>query len=143
MSLFRNNTYIGNVQLAAIQPSEKFKLSFGVDDRIKVKYKMIDNSHSENGFLTSNKVINRLYHAEITNNHTKPFNIVMLEHIPVSQNENITVELTKETTEPTTLNNDDRPGVLAWNYVYEKNSKKDITVNYQISYPKDQMIQGL
>ncbi len=143
VSLFRDNTYIGNLLIAAIQPSEKFKLSFGVDDRIKVKYRMINNTHSENGFLTTNNVINRLYHTEITNHHTKPFNIEMLEHIPVSQDENIKVELSDDTTEPTETNSEDRPGVLAWRYLYKANSKKRIAINYQITYPKDQIIQGL
>ncbi|MFV2061289.1 MAG: mucoidy inhibitor MuiA family protein [Gammaproteobacteria bacterium] len=143
VSLFRDNSYIGNQRLEQIQPSEKIKLSFGIDDRIKVDYKLITDKHSENGFLTTNNVINRLYHTDITNHHTIPFTIELQQQIPVSQDETITVELSEKTTQPLNEDSDDRPGVLTWKYLYQPNSKKQISLGYQVSYPKDKVIQGL
>jgi len=143
VSLFRDNTYIGNQTIAMVRPSEKIKLSFGVDDRIKVDYRMVSDKRSETGFLTTSNVVTRLFRAEITNHHTIPFNIELLEHIPVSQNQKIMVELSDKTTPSTTKNLDSRLGVMAWKYLYLPKAKRQITIGYNVTYPKDLIVQGL
>jgi len=142
VSVFRDNTFIGNLALGLVRPSEKIELSFGVDDRIQVDYRMVSDEHSQSGIISKDKVVNRLYRVEITNHHTTPFNIVLLEHIPVSQDERIEVELSKQTTPPTKKDLDDRLGVMEWRNNYKPNEKKKITIGYEVRYPKELKVRG-
>jgi len=142
VSVFRDNTFIGNLSLDLVRPTEKIKLSFGVDDRVQVDYRLVSDEQSKAGIITKERVIKRLYRIEITNRHAKPFEIVLLEHIPVSQDERIKVELSKQTTTPSQKDLDDRLGVMAWRNLYQPNEKKRITVGYEVRYPQKLKVQG-
>jgi len=143
VSLFRDNTYVGNLHIDLVRPSEKIKLSFGVDERIKVNYRLVTDDRAIKGFLSDDNVINRLYQIDIVNHHKKPFTIELLEQIPVSQDEQIQIELTEKTTPPTEKNIDSRLGVMAWKYLYQPNDKKKIIIGYQVRYPKNLNLLGL
>ncbi len=142
VSVFRDNAFIGNSRMKLVRPSEKIKFSFGVDNRVKVDYRMVSDERSQAGIISKDKVVKRLYRVEITNHHAKSFDIVLLEHIPVSQDERIEVELSKQTTQPTQKDLHDRLGVMAWRYSYQPKEKKKITIGYELRYPKELNVQG-
>ena len=58
----------------------------------------------------------------------------MLDQIPVSQNADITVELTGKTA-PTRRDVDDKRGVLAWDMKLEPDEERVIEFGYRATWP--------
>jgi uncharacterized protein (TIGR02231 family) len=142
VALFRDNAYIGNAQLELIRPSEEIKLSFGVDDRVGVQYRLVSDKSSQSGIIQQDNVVERRFRTEITNHHQRPMKITVVDHIPVPQDERIEVELLDTTTQPTRKNPDERLGLLEWTQTYKPNETKTISSGFRLRYPKDLQVPG-
>jgi len=57
--------------------------------------------------------------------------------LPVSENEEISVEMLSSTTPPTTTNLRDKRGVLEWAFEAKPGEVKDISFAWRVRWPKD------
>lgn len=142
MAVFRDGAFIGNGHLDLLRGGETFKLSFGVDDRIRVKYRLAGGQRSSEGLLTKDRRVERRYEIEVTNLHKRAMTIAVQDQLPVSRDERIEVELLKATTEPTARDLDDKTGVLAWTYDYQPGETRDITFGYAVEFPEKASVYG-
>lgn len=142
MSLYRNGNYVGNSFIQQKQSGEELKLSFGEDDKVKIKYMPDPDKKRKDGILFGKKkVVERHYQVSINSNHSKSFPISISDVIPVGSDENIKVKRLGET--PTLIDLDDKKGVVSWDKVLEPKKKLKIKYGYSVSYPEDKIIPGL
>jgi uncharacterized protein (TIGR02231 family) len=134
VSLFRDSVFVGNGQLPLLAPGEEHELGFGVDDMIRVRHAIADQTRGESGWVSTSKTDVRNYRITVKNMHQRPIQVRILDQIPVSQNEAIKIDLLGRT-QPTRRNVDDRRGVLAWDMTLTPDEEKAVEFGYRVTWP--------
>jgi uncharacterized protein (TIGR02231 family) len=142
-AIFRDGAFIGNGALKTVRPGETFELSFGVDDRVEIDYRKLTDKRSSEGLLGGEERITREYRIEVTNRHKEAMPVTIEDQMPVPQDERIRVSLTRDTTNVTTQDPDDRKGVVAWTETVKPGAKKTITFGYYVQYPNKLSVEGM
>ena len=63
------------------------------DPGITVKYDVLGEKRGESGIISSSSTDERNYRVTVTNQHPRPIEVLVIDQMPVSLNEDITVEL--------------------------------------------------
>lgn len=137
--LFRDGTFVGTGDVPLLPPGEEYKLGFGIDDQVKVKYAVLEEKRGESGIISTSHVDSRSFRVNVKNLHERPINVTILDRVPVSQNDEIKVEYTGRAT-PTTQNVDDRRGVVAFEAKLDPDEEKILEYGYRISWPASKSI---
>ncbi|KAJ8497000.1 hypothetical protein ONZ45_g12224 [Pleurotus djamor] len=105
-SVYVDGSFVSKTQVPASNPQETFDCPLGPDPSIRVKYHPLSKKLTQSGFYT--KQASRVYTQQITIHNTKtiPVNdLTMIDHIPISEDSQITVKLIEPAlTIPTQLN---------------------------------------
>ncbi|MGK0269736.1 MAG: hypothetical protein ACI88H_000368 [Cocleimonas sp.] len=142
MSLYRNGNYVGNSFLRQKLSGEEINLSFGEDDKVKIKFLPDPDKKRKDGLLFGKKkVVERHYKVSITSNHNKSYPISISDVIPVSSDENIKVKSLGAL--PTKKDIDDKKGVVSWDKTLAPKEELKIQYGYSVSYPEDKTVLGL
>lgn len=134
VALFRDATFVGNGRLPLLAPGEDHELGFGVDDLIRVRHAIAEQTQGESGWVSTSKTDLRNYRITVKNLHQRPIEVHVLDQIPVAQNEAIKIDLLGRTP-PTRRNVDDKRGVLAWDMTLAPNEEKVVEFGYRVSWP--------
>jgi uncharacterized protein (TIGR02231 family) len=134
VSLFRDATFVGNGRLPLLAPGEEHELGFGIDDSIRVRHAIAEEKRGETGILTTSKTDDRSYRITVKNLHGRPIQLSVLDHVPVSQNAEIKVDLTGKTA-PSRRDVDDKRGVLAWDFQLAPDEERVIEFGYRTTWP--------
>jgi uncharacterized protein (TIGR02231 family) len=140
VSLFRDATFVGSGRLPQLAAGEEHELGFGSDDSIRVRHAVLDEKRGESGLITSSKTDQRNYRIAVKNHHPRAMTVAVLDQIPVSQNQDIKVELIAKT-QPTRKDPEDKRGVMAWDIKVEPNEEKLIEFGYRVSWPADKRVR--
>jgi uncharacterized protein (TIGR02231 family) len=139
VSLFRDGTFVGTGKLPVLSPGEEHELGFGIDDLVRVKYAISEEKRGETGLISTSRTDSRNYLLSIKNMHERAIGLAVFDQMPVSQNQDIKVELTGRTA-PTKQNVDDKRGVLAWEGKLEPDQEQVIEFGYRVSWPSAKSI---
>ncbi|NBD95645.1 MAG: mucoidy inhibitor MuiA family protein [Gammaproteobacteria bacterium] len=137
VTLYQDDTLVGQTRFAGVAPGEELASSFGVDDRITVEYELVRDDRSEEGMLRKSTVLTRVHRVSISNGHSRAIDLTVFDAMPVSRDERIEVSLTESSTQPDRRDVEDRPGVLAWDREVPARGAQDLTVGYRLSFPED------
>ncbi|RTZ62945.1 MAG: hypothetical protein DSZ29_07545 [Aquificaceae bacterium] len=140
--LHRDGNFIGNSYLAMHQTGEKIKLSFGEDDKVKIKFIPDPDQKGKDGLLFGKrKTVKRNYHFTVVNRHNKAYDISFSDMIPVPANEDIKVTLKGD--KPTRNNDKDKKGIAIWERHLAPNKMLKLEYGYEVTYPEDKVVLGL
>ncbi|MBX9646373.1 MAG: mucoidy inhibitor MuiA family protein [Xanthobacteraceae bacterium] len=138
VSIYRDGTFVGRGQMAAAGKDETVRLGFGADDKIKIERAVLKRNEGSAGLIvTTAKTDERAFKTTVRNGHDFPLRIAIEDQLPVSENEEIQVEMLPATTPPTATNLCDRRGVLEWAYEAKPGEVRDISFAWRIRWPKD------
>ncbi len=140
VSLFRDATFVGSGRLPQLAPGQEHELGFGSDDSIRVRHAVLDEKRGESGIITSSKTDQRNYRIAVKNHHPRAMTVTVLDQVPVSQNQDIKVELIAKVP-PSRKDPDDKRGVLAWDVKVEPDEEKQIEFGYRVSWPADKRVR--
>jgi uncharacterized protein (TIGR02231 family) len=140
VSLFRDGTFVGTGRLPQLTPGETHELGFGADDAVRVKYALIEEKRGESGIITSSKSDVRNFRITVKNAHAQDIQLTVMDQIPVSQHQDIKVELISKVP-PTRRDVDDRRGVLAWDQKVTAGEEKVIDFGYRVTWPAAKAIE--
>jgi uncharacterized protein (TIGR02231 family) len=148
MSVFFGSDYIGTTQTLDVAPMEMFRVNFGVDQNIKVKRERIKKFEEDTGFTGKTHRITYEYKITLENFKSTDVTVKVVDQIPVSTNDAITVKLVDTnfptiTEEPSASDNKAK-GMLEWRAKLPADPKRknEITYKYYIEYPKGTAISG-
>lgn len=141
VSLYRDGNFVGNSDLPQLQKGEDLKLSFGEDDRVKVKFTTLPESTSEKGLITTKENLERQYEVTVENHHDKNLTITLYDNIPVAEHEDI--QITRTGAKPNQQDIDGKKGVVAWEREVDNGGSTTLKYGYTVSYPKDKTVEGL
>ncbi len=144
VNLFRDGAFIGKTYLPMLRPDDVEELAFGIDDNVTVKRNTLKDKSSESGIISKESSLERNFVTEIQNLHKEPVEIAVLETVPVSQDEQITVEILKDkTTSGYEADLKDVKGVTRWTKQLAPQEKAKVTLGWRVTWPKDKNISGL
>jgi uncharacterized protein (TIGR02231 family) len=142
LSVFRDGAFIGTSNLALLRPAEEVSLGFGVDDKIRVEYRVEDRKQEGGGLFDSTRRVERRFRLTVANHHSQPLEIAVLDQLPVPSDERIEVALLGDTTKPFVADWEDRKGVLAWTRTLAPAEEEVIKFGYVMTYPDDLKLGG-
>jgi uncharacterized protein (TIGR02231 family) len=138
VSIYRDGTFVGRGRMAAAGKDETVRLGFGADDKIKIERSVLKRNEGSAGILvTTSKTDERAFKTTVRNGHDFPIRIAIEDQLPVSENEEILVEMLPSTTPPTSTNLRDKRGVLEWAFEAKAGEVKDIGFAWRVKWPKD------
>jgi uncharacterized protein (TIGR02231 family) len=143
VSVFRDGAFVGMDSMDMLRPQEVEQFGFGVDDKVRVEYRLEDGEQSTSGIFTDNQHVERRYRIEIANHHSKPMEVTVLDALPVSQDERIEVGQLSDSTRPTKTDWEAHKGVLAWTYDLKPAEEKVINFGYSLTYPEGTIVAGM
>jgi len=143
VSVFRDGAFVGMDGMDMLRPHEEEQFGFGVDDKVRVEYRLETGEQSTSDLFTDNQHVERRYRIEVANHHSKPMEITVLDALPVSQDERIEVERLSGTTRPTKTDWEDHKGVLAWTYEFKPAEERVIDFGYALTYPEGTIVAGM
>lgn len=143
VSVFRDGAFVGTSSMDMLRPKEVEQFGFGVDDKVRVEYRLEDGEQSTSGIFTDNQHVEKRYRIEIANHHSKPMEVTVLDALPVSQDERIEVEQLSDSTRPTKTDWEAHKGVLAWTYELKPAEERVINFNYALTYPEGTIVAGM
>ena len=138
VSIYRDGTFVGRGHMTAASKDETVRLGFGADDKIKIERAVVKRSEGSSGLIvTTSKTDERAFKTTVRNGHDFPIRIAIEDQLPVSENEDIQVEMLSSTTPPTATNLRDRRGVLQWAFDAKPGEVRDIAFAWRVRWPKD------
>lgn len=130
-NIFFEGTYIGKSLLDVRSASDTLQLSLGRDKNVSIKRVKIKD-HSSRQFIGTKKEETRTWRTTVKNNKSQAINLIVLDQVPVSNHEDIEVELVsfskgihqKET------------GEIKWELTIDPSANKEFELKYSVKYPK-------
>lgn len=138
ISIYRDGVFVGRGSMAAAGKDETVRLGFGADDKVKIERSVVKRNEGSAGLIvTTSKTDERSFKTTLRNGHDFPIKVAISDQLPVSENEDIVVEMLPQTTPPTTTNAHDKRGVLEWAFEAKAGEVRDINFAWRLRWPKD------
>ena len=138
IAIYRDGVFVGRGQMAAAGKDETVRLGFGADDKVKIERAVVKRNEGSAGLIvTTSKTDERAFKTSVRNGHDFAIKIAIEDQLPVSENDDIQVEMLPSTTPPTATNVHDRRGVLAWAFEAKPGEVRDISFAWRVRWPKD------
>ncbi|CUT13371.1 Aspartate ammonialyase EC 4311 [Bradyrhizobium sp.] len=138
VAIYRDGTFVGRGKLSASAKDDIVRLGFGADDKVRIERAVLKRNEGSAGLLvTTSKTDERAFKTTIRNGHDFPIKVAIEDQLPVSESEDILVEMLPATTPPTASNIRDKRGVLEWSFDAKPGEIKDINFAWRIRWPKD------
>ena len=134
VSLFRDGAFVGTGKLPVLAPGEEHEIGFGSDDQVRVRHAVLKQTRGETGLISSARTDSRRFRITVKNQHERAVELVVLDQIPVSLNEEIKVDLLGPT-KPTKRNVDDKRGILAFESKLDPEQERVIEFGYRVTWP--------
>jgi uncharacterized protein (TIGR02231 family) len=136
VNLYRDGTYVGQGSLPLLNPGQDATLGFGADDLIVVERKEVKRLSAEEGILTSSNTEERSWDIVVKNLHTDKTQVTVVDRMPFSAREDVTVEPLRDQTPPTLKDYKKRRGVMAWTLDIDSKGEKTVRTGYKITMPE-------
>lgn len=136
-NIYFENSFVGNTFINPNTTEEKMSISLGRDKNIIVSRNVLQD-FTEDKFLSSD--IERIfgYEFSVRNNKKSSIKLVMEDQIPISQNEDIEVELKDKSGAEL----DKNTGIVKWKMEISPAEIVKKKFVYSVRYPKDKIING-
>jgi uncharacterized protein (TIGR02231 family) len=140
VAIYRDGVYVGRGQMAMTAKDEDVRLGFGADDHIKIVRSTVRQVEGSAGIINSAKTERREYKTSIRNGHDAQVRVVIEDQAPVSEIDDVKVELLPATTPPTEKDVRNRRGVMAWSLDVAPGEAKDIRIAWRVRWPADKAV---
>lgn len=133
--------FTGKTYLPTIAPEESTTVSFGIDERVKVKRELKKSKVSKGGLFSNKTKYEFIYENSIKNFHNKEIQCTIVDQVPIPQSSDIKVGGVKLEPKPTEEDKD--RGIYYWEVPLNPGAEYKITVSFTVEAPADEEIQGL
>ena len=126
------------------KPGEEFEINLGADRDVIIKREKVKDKSQETFFGKIERLtIIRELAFKITVEDLKDKNVKLklLDSVPVSKTDKIEVKDLKIAPDPAKTNYQDKEGVMFWEMDLKSKEKKEISIEFTVTYPKDTPIE--
>ena len=145
-NLFIDGSFAGKTSLGYISPGEKFDISLGIAENVKVQRMLVKKFRDETLIATipSSKIATKYEYKIIIENFQNTETLCnIFENIPVPEDDRIQVNIDQVSLEPNLKDWDDKKGVWMWELLLQPMEKIEINIVYSVIHPRDLQIIGL
>lgn len=129
--IYFENTFMGKSILDVSNVGDTLQLSLGVDKGLVIN-RMQKTNYTSSQFLSSKKEEARSWLIKIKNNKNQIINLRLLDQVPVSEFQEIEVDVEEKSNGKINVTN----GEVVWNLNMAPGEQKEIKLHYQVKYPK-------
>jgi uncharacterized protein (TIGR02231 family) len=140
VAIYRDGIFVGRGQMPMTSKEEYVRLGFGADDKVKIARSTVRQTEGSTGIISSAKVELREFKTAVRNGHDAPIKVVIEDQVPVSEIDDVKVELLPTTTPPTERDVRNRRGVLAWSFDAAPGEAKEIRIAWRVRWPADKAV---
>ncbi|MHC2331892.1 mucoidy inhibitor MuiA family protein [Bradyrhizobium sp. USDA 4454] len=138
VAIYRDGIFVGRSRMATAAKDETVRLGFGADDKVKIERTVVKRNEGSAGLIvTTSKTDERAFKTTVRNGHDFPIKVAIQDQLPVSENDDIVVEMLPSSTAATTTNLRDKRGVLEWAFEAKAGEVRDINFAWRMRWPKD------
>ena len=139
-NIFLNGHYTVQSNLHTTKAGGLLELPLGADENIRIKRNITPMQRKE-GILKQQDITDYAVTIEIGNYKQKPIAIRVLDQLPITQNDEITIEYL-EASHPFEQKEKNHQGILYWDLEIPAGQTETIELNYSISRPKNWKLWG-
>ena len=129
--VFFEDAYVGKTLLDIRFVTDTLQISLGRDKKVSVQREKMKEFTTKQ-FLGSKKEETLTWKTTVKNNKSKPIVITILDQVPISNMEDIKVEVLNTTNGKQNTEN----GEIKWEIEIPALSKKEFELKYSVEYPK-------
>lgn len=133
IDVLRRGAFIARYPLPYVPAGGRFQLSFGLEERVRVKRLVIDEIARDRGILGGTRRHNYTYRFELESYLDRPDEIEIAEHIPVSELADIQVGFDASTSPGYQHNAPD--GIVTWRIALRPGEKRALSLRYFVDVP--------
>jgi uncharacterized protein (TIGR02231 family) len=137
-SVFHDADFVGSTLLETWAPGEEVELALGLDDRIRVERKLTRRTATK-AALSSTRRREVEYRTTVANHTPRPAKVTVLDQIPVSRDEGITVRAFK--VDPNPADHTDL-GVLSWKLELAPGETKEVNMSLRVELARGVEMSG-
>ncbi|MEG4858656.1 mucoidy inhibitor MuiA family protein [Microcoleus sp. K1-B6] len=137
-NIFRDNTFVGSVQLENVSPGQEYKLNLGIDEGLKIERELVERQVDKK-LIGQQRRMSYAYRLNVTNLHQVQVHLTLKEQLPVSRNEQIKVRSTL--TNPKIVAGE--MGLLEWIMSLPPQAKQELYYQFVVEHPPDLTVTGL
>ncbi|MEG4335307.1 MULTISPECIES: mucoidy inhibitor MuiA family protein [unclassified Microcoleus] len=137
-NIFRDNTFVGSLQLENVSPGQEYKLNLGIDERLKIERELVERQVDKK-LIGQQRRTSYAYRLNVTNLQQVQVHLTLQEQLPVSRNEQIKVRSTL--TNPKIVAGE--MGVLEWIMSLPPQAKQELYYQFVVEHPPDLTVTGL
>jgi uncharacterized protein (TIGR02231 family) len=141
VSIYRDGVFVGRSPMALAAKDEVVRLGFGADEKVKVARTVVRKIEGTAGLIGSSKTDEREFKTVIRNGHEFAIRVAIEDQLPVSETEDIQVEMLPVTTPPTARDLRDRRGVMEWAFEAKPGETREVKLGWRVRWPKDKAVQ--
>ena len=138
---FRNAGFLGRTSLERVAVGAPFHVTFGIDESVKVKRTVLQEIQRQTGIFGGNQRFSFSYQFEVANYQSSGRKIELAEHVPVSELDDVKVELDPKTTTGFDLQRDD--GIVTWTLNLSPGTTRKIDLAFHVDVPSSYDTSGL
>lgn len=133
LDAFRRNGFIARYQIERVPEGGLLKLSFGVEEQVRVKRITKVEVKKDPNFFSGNRRFNYQYEVEVANYGKDSVEVEVSEQIPVSELDDVFVAMESTATQGYSLGKDD--GIATWKVKLKPAEKRNINVAFHVDVP--------
>ncbi|MBF0216619.1 MAG: DUF4139 domain-containing protein [Candidatus Omnitrophica bacterium] len=146
LNIYFGGKYVGKVYLSEKKPGEFFDIPLGADREVNVKREKVKDKLDETflGKIERLTVMRSLsFRITVENMKDKPALLRLVDAIPVSATDKVVVKDLVFSVQPDEKNYLGKEGVMLWKIPLGPKETKTVTVDLNVTYPKDETVAGL
>ncbi|MEI6815378.1 MAG: DUF4139 domain-containing protein [Bacteroidota bacterium] len=134
-NVYYGENYIGESFISTRQTGDTLDLSLGRDKKILVS-RVKKQDFGSKSFTGSNRIESFMYELTVKNNNKDTIDIELQDQVPVSQESDITVDLS----ETSKAERDELSGKLCWKLKLAPGEIKKFPLSFSVKYPKNKPV---
>lgn len=138
VNIYFENMYVGETFINADETKDTLDIALGRDNSIQISRKRLKNFEKEK-FLNDQKVLTYAYEIHVRNGKNSNIRLVVEDQIPISNNQQIKVELTDNGKAEV----NEHTGMLTWDLKLKAKENKTIKYSFEIKHDKDKQLSML
>lgn len=134
-NVYFEGTYIGETMLNPDVMGDSLAVTMGRDERLSIRRKLIKEEEKEK-FMADTKIKYFTYELSVKNNRINNVDIIVEDHIPISNIEDIKIGLLSHDK----ANHNEQTGMLSWKFNLGAKQNKKIGFKYSVQFDKEKQL---
>lgn len=137
-AVFHGADFVGSTRLDTWAPGEEVELALGVDDRVRVERELVRRTATK-ATLTSTRRRDVEYRTTVANHTPRPARVTVLDQLPVSRDDQITVKELRA--DPAPAERTDL-GVYTWRLELAPGESREVYLGFRVEVGKGVELAG-